>query len=71
MESVDEASTDAVEERVAVVKTGGDEGVDECQSQQEGVRIGSDLCNIAKVVEGGFDNLADVRLEGEGGVKDW
>ena len=29
-----------------------------------------DLCNIAKVVKIGFDDLADMRLEGEGGIKD-
>ena len=31
---------------------------------------GPDLCEIAKLVKGGFDNLTDMGFEGEGGIKD-
>lgn len=34
-----------------------------------GCEGGSDLGNIAQVVEGDFDNLADVGLKGEAGIK--
>ena len=47
---------------------GGGEGVREIWGSQL-VKV-FDLCNIAKVVKIGFDDLADMRLEGEGGIKD-
>ena len=31
---------------------------------------GPGLCNIAKVVKGGFDNLTGMRFKEEGGIKD-
>ena len=43
--------------------------MDKCLSSRA-CKSTTDLCNIAKVVERGFDSLADMRLEGEGRVKD-
>ena len=48
---------------------GGDEVVDQCLSS--GVcEEGPDLYNIAKAVENVFDDLAELRFEGEGEIKD-
>ena len=43
--------------------------MDQCLSSRV-CEEGPDLCNIVKVVKRGFDNLVDMRLKGEGGIKD-
>lgn len=48
---------------------GGNEGVDQCYSNRACKR-GPDLGDIAKEIDRGFDNLANIGVKGEGGVKD-
>ena len=43
--------------------------MDKCLSRRA-CESGPDLCDIAKGVKGGFDNLMDMRFEREGGIKD-
>ena len=43
--------------------------MDQCLSSRV-CEEGPDLCNIAKAVENGFDDLAEMRFEGAGGIKD-
>ena len=68
MESIDGRRTGAVEERGAIIKTGGDGSVDPCFSSWV-CETRPDLSNITEVVEGGFDYLVDMGVEGEVGVK--
>ena len=60
---------DASDEGVAVVKTGGDEGMDKGFSSRGGEAV-SDFGDAAEVEVGGLDNGTDIRIKRERGVQD-
>ena len=67
LESMEGMGGDASEEGVAVVKAGGDEGMDEGFSSRGGEAV-SDFGYAAEVKVGGLDDGADMGDEREGGV---
>ena len=60
---------DAIEEAITVVESGGDEGVYEGLGSSVGEH-GAEAGNVAEVKKGGFGDLVDMGLEGEGRVKE-
>ena len=69
MEFFEDLGGDAIEEAIAVVESGGDEGVNEglgSSVREHGAEAG----NVTEVKEGSFCDLVDVGQEREGRVKE-
>jgi len=58
---------EAVEDAVAIIQSGGDEGMNECFCSGGG-ESGSEVSNVTEVEERYFCDVFDVGFEGESGI---